>query len=127
MKKQLLTLLSAGLMLNLVGCATVGSGDYHGNNAAANTPLTAPVVDNTMDADDHIKLADVVNTAKPNQTFVYKSPGSGRSYEFTSYEVYVNEQGQPCRHYKVKAMFGFTTKQSTQVACRVDGVWQLTN
>lgn len=112
MMKQILGI--TAILLSLTGCATVGIMTPPPPGADS---LTSAKINNSLSDNDRAQLAHLINTAKPTATV------SSGSFTFTSYNIFINGQGQPCRTYSVTVSHIFGNKESKQVACRVNGNW----
>lgn len=116
MKKQILT---AAILFTLTGCATTHVPSVPPPPGAER--LTAEKVNRGMDDNDRGQLVQLISTAKPTETI------TTGSFDFTSYNIFINDQGQPCRTYSVNVRHFFGDKESKQTACRVNGLWVPSN
>jgi len=143
MKKMLALVIVA---MGIAGCATTNPTDQVTETAVITTtteksdanakPAAIFVTDeinSTMDNADRAKLQNLVISAKAKQKVSWNSASNSKNqYEFSSQNIYVNDQGNPCRHYSVSASLSsflhHIDKQANMTACRNDdGVWQLSN
>lgn len=114
--KIILSLLVASAVLT--GCATTTGGT---KPVAEGTTLINPKeksLEDGMSASDKSKLLELVSSSRPDTSEKWGT------YDFTSIRVFVNDNGQACREYKVSSFFS----SSQQIACRSSsGVWKVVN
>lgn len=129
MKKIILPLLSTVLVLNLSACATTGQAVHYtqSERAGFSDTLATPLIDKSMDESDRMQLVKFIGSAKPKTVSKWKNKKTGNKYEFISYGIYLNGQGQPCHTYKIKANTGLFSKHETvETACRnSNGHWRI--
>jgi surface antigen len=129
MKKIFPALLTTILALNLSACATTTPLHYTQEQRAgfADTLATSQI-DKSMDESDRMQLVTFIGSAKPKSINKWKNKKTGNKYEFISYGIYLNGQGQPCHTYKIKANTGLFSRYETTVetACRnTNGHWRI--
>lgn len=122
--------LSVLILLNLTGCATLTAGDNTPGGSQAKLPpatvapksLTTNEINQAMSSDDQAKLTTLVSTSPPQYSTSWKS--GSNTYSFTSFVIFVNDKGQPCRDYQVtgsiKDFITHSQKQMQATACRLD-------
>lgn len=127
--------LSVLVLLNLTGCATMGAGDNTLSSQTKLPPatvapqtLTTNEINQAMSSQDQNKLKTLVTTA-PAQYSTSWQTGSN-TYSFTSFIIFVNDKGQPCRDYQVtgsiKDFLVHSKKQMQATACRMDDMsWRV--
>lgn len=130
MKKLSLIIISV-LSLTLAGCASSGHHEdiYHnygnaGKNFSAN--LVTPTISNAMDDGDKSRFMQLLTTTGPHQATTWKNSYNGNLYEFTSLNIFVDDQGKPCRQYKMRVLIdGEESLLPQMTACRYqDTSWQ---
>lgn len=128
MKKMLLILI---LSTFLVGCASIT--DTEKQQLAANASLvSAGLITNKMAmdmaSDDANKIQQLITTSQPQTNQTWKNQVTHDAYQYTSLDISVNAEGQPCRTYQIKALLGRHDQQLQVKACRQnDGTWQAVN
>lgn len=116
-------------MVMLSACSSVPE-ERHSevNIPASDTDIFVdPSISRSMGTSDRLKLQSLIATAQPQQWTKWVSSATGARFEFTSLNIYVNAQGQGCRHYKVAMSRGFLAHHAfNYTACRDNqGAWQI--
>src|SRR6185312_5186245 len=122
--KKIICLISIIIItINLTACAT--SGMQNGKGGSTIPALVTPAFDKAMGDDDHNKLIRLISVGKPKETTTWKSESGRHTYQFTSLGIYINEQGQPCRRYKIHGTFFWHDHDMVGTACRInDASWR---
>lgn len=121
--------LSILVLLNLTGCATLTAGDNTPSGSQKLPPttvapksLTTNEINQVMGSQDQDKLKTLVATSPAQYSTSWQSDSN--TYSFTSFIIFVNDKGQPCRDYQVtgslKDFIGHSKKQMQATACRLD-------
>lgn len=123
-------LLLIAMAVLLTGCASTCSIGASDGNTVPATNFSNPIIDADMTNADRAKLVQLIDTATPHQQTSWQSTHGKNQYTFQSMNVFVNNQGVPCRKYDLTAelaSFVFHTKHEVQVtACRMEDVgWQV--
>lgn len=114
--KIILSLLIASAVLT--GCATMTGGTMPVDEGTTLINPKEKLLENGMSARDKSKLLELVSSSRPDTSEKWGT------YDFTSMRVFVNDNGQACREYKVTSFFS----SSYQIACRSSsGVWKVEN
>ncbi len=119
------------ILMSIAGCASFSSRESSSvdSDANANVIFVAPAIATRMKNADRDKLQTLVATAQAQQTVEWKNAVTGEWLEFTSLGIYVNEQGQGCRNYRLllkRRLFAHPSS-SNYTACRDNhGIWQVT-
>ena len=114
-----------------VACSSMQSTSGEGsekNNSPIQDPMTGLAttkVDQEMTPDDRKQLKSLVAYSKTKEVKTWKT--SGDYYEFTSLNIYVNNEGKPCRQYQLKTLEGGRDHGFQATACRQeDASWEVT-
>lgn len=83
-------------------------------------------VGRSMDEQDRMRAAQVLETSRTGSTVQWHNPDTGASYAMTPTKTYENPAGAPCREYTTQAIIGGQTQTVYGTACRQpDGSWQI--
>ncbi len=122
------------LSMMLVGCATTNETNMpvQSEGKPVGPGLSSPQVNALMDASDRAKVRQLVTTGTKQQHEKWQSAKNGTEFTFTSLNIFVNDEGAPCRDYKISSVQkGFLSNKELQVnatACRqAEGSWKLTS
>lgn len=128
-KKLINRFLILCFMFMLSACSSVLEKQPSEINRPVNKPaiFVDSVISHSMGTIDRLKLQSLVSTAQPQQWTKWTSHTTGAHFEFASLGIYVNAQGQGCRHYKVAIKRRFLeSRMFSYKACRDNhGVWQV--
>lgn len=114
--KIILFLLVASALLT--GCATTTGGSMPVTEGTTLIDPKEKTLEIGMSIKDKSKLLELVSSSRPNTSEQWGT------YDFTSIRVFVSDNGEACREYKVSSFFS----SSQQVACRnSSGVWKVVN
>ncbi len=126
------TLIIALIPLTLIGCATTNEQNMQMPTAQkpVGPGLTSPEINALMDSNDRAKVRQFVATATKEQHLNWQSATHGTQFDLTSLNIFVNDEGLPCRDYKAMAAnSSFLANRNLQVkatACRqADSRWRL--
>lgn len=127
MKKNSLLVMAIVLAFGLTGCASMNQKPFNFNNKYAtgnkfSDTMVTPDVANSMNSSDKSQLAQLINTANAHQVVTWRNHGD--MYEFTSLNIFVNEQGKACRNYKIRSLIDDRESTMQGTACRAaDANW----
>jgi surface antigen len=134
MKKNIVILFL--LSICLTGCVTIHPTTaqvLECNSKYVEKPgLCSVPINQAMTDSDRQKLLGLVKTAKSNEHITWQNDATHQSYDFVSTDIYVNDEGQPCRNYTLsfnaKGFLHNTDDQVNATACRMDDMqWKLMN
>lgn len=132
MKKNIIALFFISIFL--AGCASVQpipEQVVESNSKSVEKPgLCSESINDAMTASDRQKLLQLVQTAKSDEHITWQNAETHHQYDFISSDIYVNDEGQPCRHYTLsfdaKGFLHNTNDQVQATACRMDDMqWKL--
>lgn len=119
------------LMVNLVACSSLHLSRPISSNAVTNDNVVFVdlSIAHYMGTPDRIKLQTLVATAHPKQEVKWYSSTTGERFEFTSFRIYVNAQGEGCRNYRIALNRGILENRTfNYTACRDNqGIWKITS
>jgi len=120
--KSILTLILFSFLL--MGCAT-NTAEKQARDEALNAQgLVSMEMAAEMSPADYHKIHKLIDTSAPQATEKWRNKETKDTYEFTSLSVNINDKGQPCRDYTIKAIVDGDDMQLQKTACRTDNGWQ---
>lgn len=121
------------LSIVLIGCATTNE-QYPSMSSEQKTVvgpgLTSPAINALMDNEDRTKVKQFLATSTKNQHVNWQSATNQAQFELTSLNIFVNDEGLPCRTYQAtatkKEFLSNQNLQTNATSCRqADGNWKL--
>jgi hypothetical protein len=104
------------LMIIITGCVTEGRfNDLEKSTCASEL----------MQPTDRTRLAHFIKSARPNQELTWYK--AGIVYQARSLGIYLDDNGQPCRHYQVKGRIDKAHQKLWPIVtvCRQHGSWNV--
>ncbi|MBF0589315.1 MAG: glycine zipper 2TM domain-containing protein [Magnetococcales bacterium] len=123
----------SGAGVGALGGALIGSLLGPGKNREQNALIGAAIggmagyiFGNEMDKEDQMRLKDVYETGRSNESVSWVNPDSQAAYEVTPRSATQSPDGQLCRDAEIRAVIDGREETVTQRACRnYRGEWEI--